>query len=173
VRALVLLSMPIALAVGSAHPLSTAACRTTAFRLGPSGEVSEKTGQHTATFALTNTGARCSVDGYPTIVLLDAAGRMLAFRYHDGGDQMITSNPPRRVSVPRHGKAYFALNKYRCDIRATAVARSVRVTLPGSNGRLSLDLRRSPIIDFCSEPPSRLVSVSPIVAKLASAFLGP
>ena len=165
--------MPIVLAAGSAHPLSALTCRSSSFRIGPGAEVSEKTGQHTATFVLTNTGASCSVEGYPTIVLLDAAGRTLAFSYHHGGDQMITSKPPRRVAVAGRGRAYFAFNKYRCDIRASAVARVVLVSLPGSSGRVRLRLQRYPIIDFCrGEPPSRIISVSPIVARLWSAFLG-
>jgi hypothetical protein len=173
VRALVLLSLPVALAAGSAHALSTVTCQSSSFRLGPSAEASEKTGQHTATFALTNTSAAgCTTRGYPTIVLLDAGGRSLRFTYHDGGDQMISPQPPRRVTVAPGGKAYFAFNKYRCDIRATAVARFVLVSLPGSSSRLRLGLQRYPIIDFCSERPSRIVSVSPIVSRLGSAFLG-
>ena len=149
-----------------------AECKSSALRLTPAtSALSEKTGQHTAVFALRNTGPACTLEGYPTVVLADGAGRTLAFRYHRGGDQMLTSNPPHLAAVARRGKAYFALNKYRCDIVATAIARVVRVTLPGSSGSLSLRLQH-PIMDFCSEAPSRIVSVSPIVAKLPSAFLG-
>src|SRR5439155_12337573 len=105
VRALVLLSLPFALAVGPAQPPSAGTCKSSSFRLGPSAEVSEKTGQPTATFVLTNAGAACAVEGYPTIVLLDAAGRRLRFTYRHSGDQMITTKPPRRVAVAARGKA--------------------------------------------------------------------
>jgi hypothetical protein len=153
--------------------LSGGACAGSSVRLAPATTaLSEKTGQHTAAFALRNTGPACTLEGYPTVVLTDGAGRTLPFRYHRGGDQMITFKPPGLVTLPSQGTAYFAINKYRCDIRASAVARVVHVTLPGASGRVSLRLHRYPIIDFCNEAPSRIVSVSPIVTKLASAFLG-
>jgi len=152
---------------------SGAECADSSLRPAPATTaLSEKTGQNTAVFTLRNTGPACTLEGYPTIVLTDGLGGTLAFTYRHGGDQMITSRPPGLVTVPSHGTAYFAINKYRCDVRASAVARVVHVTLPGSSGHLSLRLGHYPIIDFCREAPSRIVSVSPIVAKLASAFLG-
>ncbi|HUY70910.1 MAG TPA: hypothetical protein VMV08_01610 [Gaiellaceae bacterium] len=82
---------------------------------------------------------------------------------------MITADRPGEVRVPAGGAAYFAFNKYRCDIRATAVAAALRVALPGSVVFRSVRLPHYPIIDLCNERPSRIVTVSPIEPKLGDA----
>jgi hypothetical protein len=124
--------------------------------------------------AVTRTGARpCTLDGYPTVVLLDRFGQRLAFSYSHRGDQVVTSHSPRVVHVAGDGSAFFLLNKYRCDIRAQSAARWLRVRLPGVSGWLVMELRRQNI-DFCpAEPPSGTVAVSPLVGKLIQASWQP
>jgi len=131
---------------------------------------SEETGQHTATFVLTNRSQHaCVFDGYPRVQLLDPHRRLLRFRYSHAGDQMITSRPPHRVVVRPGGRVFFALNKYRCDIRAAAAARFIRVQLPGKSAWLQLRLSLYPSLDYCAEKPSLIVTVSPFVESLAKA----
>jgi len=143
------------------------------WRLRPDGLWSEPTGQHTVPLAVTRTGSQsCTLDGYPTVVLLNRQGQRLAFNYSHH-DQVVTSHPPRAVHVGGHRSAFFMFDKYRCDIRSQSAARWVRVKLPGVSGWLVMQLRNQ-IIDFCpAEPPSRTVAVSPLVAKLIQASWQP
>jgi hypothetical protein len=135
---------------------------------------SEKTGQHTATFVLTNRSQHtCVLDGYPHVQLLDERRRLLRFRYSHTGDQMITSRPPQRIVVRPGGRGFFALNKYRCDIKATAIARIVRVQLPGQTRWLRLWLPAYPLLDYCPEKPSLIITLSPLVESLGKASAGP
>jgi Protein of unknown function (DUF4232) len=140
------------------------------WRLRTDGLWSEPTGQHTVPLAIAPTGGQaCTLDGYPTIVLLNRHGQRLPFSYSHRGDQVVTSRLPRAVHVDGHGAAFFLFNKYRCDIRSQSAARWLRVRLPGVSGWLVLQLRDQ-IIDFCpAEPPSRTIAVSPIVATLSQA----
>ena len=132
---------------------------------------SEATGQHTAAIVVRNGSASpCSLDGYPRLELRDSSGRVLAFRFSHAGDQMVTSARPRRVTVRGGGRAFFVLNKYRCDIRSSAAARFLRVLLPGSRQWLRLRLPRYPILDYCAaERVSLKVAVSPVVSALREA----
>jgi hypothetical protein len=141
------------------------------WRLKLAGSWSEPTGQHTAPLAVTRTGASaCTLSGYPTVALLDAQGNRIAFRFSHRGDMVVAARPPRTVRVSGHGSAFFLLNKYRCDARDTALARWLRVTLPGIRGRLLLRLPHYPMLDYCPVTgPSTTVAVSPIVAKLSQA----
>jgi hypothetical protein len=62
------------------------------------------------------------------------------------------------------------LNKYRCDVRDTGIARVLRVALPGVRGALTIRLPHYPIIDYRpADGPSTTVAVSPLVARLAEA----
>lgn len=143
------------------------------WRLRTDGLWSEPTGQHTVPLAVTWTGTQpCTLDGYPTLVLLNGEGQPLAFRYSHH-DQVVTKHSPRVVHVGGDGSAYFIFNKYRCDIRAQSGARSVRVRLPGVSGWLVAQLR-NPNIDFCpAEPPSQTVAVSPLEPNLIQASWQP
>jgi Protein of unknown function (DUF4232) len=155
----------------SARFATAASCDGIPWRLTLGPLTSEATGQHTAAFVLTNpTKVACTLLGYPKIVLLDGRGGRLAFTYSHDGDQMITKHRPKAVRISAGGSAYFAFNKYRCDIRASAIARVTRVLLPGSHRWLQIRLHRYPIIDYCpAELPSRTIAVSPIVKTLREA----
>jgi hypothetical protein len=157
---------------GAPRALAAARCNVAAgwrLRLGPLW--AEETGQHTAPFVLTRQGtAPCSLRGYPAVVLLDAAGRALPFRYSHRGDQMVTGRAPRPVAVAGRGSAYFVLNKYRCDVYAQDTARFVQVQLPGMRGWLRLRLPHYPLIDYCpGEPPSTTIAVTPLVGSFGQA----
>lgn len=111
--------------------------------------MSEKTEQHTAAFALANVARRsCSVDGYPTVTLVDSASRLLPFAYGHRGDQMITAAKPKPVRAPGGGSAYFELNKNACVSFTRRQAAEIHVRLPGSPGSLSLRLPHYPLIDY-------------------------
>jgi hypothetical protein len=165
----------IAVAVAAKAVAQTAAasgCAPLSLSSGPLW--SEQTGQHTATFVLTNRSHHtCAFDGYPRVQLLDSHHRLLRFRYSHAGDQMITRTRPRRVVVRAGGRVFFALNKYRCDIEATAIARFIGVRLPGQASWLSVRLPAYPLLDYCLEKPSLVVTVSPLVRSLGAASATP
>ena len=152
---------------GYASESSVARCQIAHMRMSFGPLVSEMTGQHTASVVLTNRlSSSCALEGYPTIALLDRHGRKLSFTYSHHGDQEITSKKPAEVRVPAGGSAFFAFNKYRCDVRALNVARTLRVALPDSDVVRSVRMRQYPIIDYCKFAPSLTVAVSPIERRL-------
>jgi hypothetical protein len=154
--------------VSSGSLLPTCAISQLRLELGPL--VSEKTEQHTAAFVLTNRGSSlCALEGYPTLKLFDARDRLLSFAYGHRGDQMITNAPPANVRVRPGGSAYFELNKNACVGFSNRVARTIRVTLPGARGGLSLRLARYPIIDYCPpSDPGGGITLSPVEPTLAA-----
>jgi hypothetical protein len=100
-------------------PASAPACEPKHLRLLLASRVSEATGQHTTELAVQNTSrVGCILNGYPGIEILNKHRRPLPFSYHDGGDQMLTNTAPKRVGLAAAGFAYFAINKYRCDLGA-------------------------------------------------------
>jgi hypothetical protein len=150
---------------------SVTGCQIANMRLSFGPLVSEKTGQHTASVVLSNRLSRaCTLKGYPTIALLDRHGRKLSFTYSHHGDQEITSKKPAEVRVPAGGSSFFAFNKYRCDVRALDVTRTLRVALPGSDIIRSVRMRQYPIIDYCGKAITPYVAVSPIERHLRSVF---
>jgi hypothetical protein len=134
--------------------------------------VPEATGQHTTAFIVTNRGAStCTLRGYPRIVLLAGNRRVLPFAYTRNGDQMITKHRPNTVRVLPGRSAFFAINKYRCDIHAVAGATIVRVLLPGAKHWLQHGLNPRRSLDYCpAELPSRTIAVSPIVGRYLDVF---
>jgi Protein of unknown function (DUF4232) len=166
-----------ALLIGSVTASSSAAGRTTpqcatsqlGLKLGPL--VSEKTEQHTATFALHNLArSACSVEGYPRVTLLDAAGRVLPFAYGHRGDQMITATPPQPVRLRGGGSAYVELNKNACVSFTRRVASQIRITLPGTHTPLSALLPHYPLIDYCPVgDPGDGITLSPVEPTLTAA----
>ena len=111
--------------------------------------------------------------GYPRIVLLTADLRPLPFKYSHAGDQMIGTRQPQTVHVAAGRSAFFAINKYRCDVHSVAGATLIRVLLPGSHHWLKRVLKRYPSLDYCpAERPSRTIAISPVVSKLTRALGG-
>ncbi len=166
----------VAVLIGGVMPASSAArrvssnCATSQLRLKLGQLVSEKTEQHTATFALLNPGSgSCALDGYPVVTLFDSRGRLLPFVYGHSGDQMITAASPKLVRVPAGGTAYFALNKNACVSAASRVATAIRVRLSGGSRTLSLQLPHYPLIEFCpAGDPGDGITVSPFEPTLTA-----
>ena len=150
---------------------SVTRCQIAHMRLSFGPLVSEATGQSTVSVVLTNRLSHsCTLRGYPTIALLDGRSRKLSFSYSHHGDQMITSKKPAAVRVAAGGSAIFLFNKYRCDVRALNVARTLRVALPGSDIVRPVRMQQYPIITYCRQAPSLTVAVSPIERHLVDAF---
>jgi hypothetical protein len=128
-------------------------------------EVSEATGQNTLTFRLRNVGTRpCALHGYPAVALVDRTGA-LPFAISHRGDQMITARRPARFTVAPRGTAFFALNKYRCDLGDRRRARAVRLELGA--GHVTATVPRFPDISFCGRgDPGSTVAVSPFEPTL-------
>jgi Domain of unknown function (DUF4232) len=63
--------------------------------LRPAAPVPSMTGEHAVLYTLANRGpAACTVRGYPQVTLYDARGRVLRFRYADGGGAYVTAASP-------------------------------------------------------------------------------
>jgi len=113
----------------------------------------------------------CTADGYPTVALFDAAGHELHFLYSHRGDQMVSGQPPEQVTVPAGASAYFMFNKYRCDLHEIAVARGLRLALPGSAQTVTVRLPAYPRISYCpADVPSRTIAVTAISKTVAATF---
>jgi hypothetical protein len=94
-------------------------------------DVAERTGEHTLVLVVTG----CPVRSTPGVELLDEAGRRLAFAYVPVGGR---AGAPQRV----------VLDKYRCDIPTTTVARRVSLLFP--DGRhASMRFGPEPVMDWC------------------------
>jgi hypothetical protein len=135
--------------------------------LEPWQPVSEPTGQHTISLALTNRLSHaCSLFGYPQVTLLDAAGHSLPFVFQQHGDQVVTSDAPEQIELAPGAVAYLTLNKYRCDLGDQAVANSLQLLLPGDQTVLSLSLpSESGVFGYCGAgDPGSIVSISPLEA---------
>ncbi len=112
------------------------------------------------------------VKGYPTVALVDANGKRLAFRVSHSGDQMVTSRPPVAVRVLPHRSAFFLLNKFRCDLGNLKVAKKLRVALPGvsTSAHLTVAIPTYPVIAYCGRnDPGSVITVSPIEPTLGDA----
>ena len=135
-------------------------CQAADLKVQPGEPVSEATGQHTIDWSLTNIGNSCVLDGYPTFSALDQQKRVLNFSYSHSGDQMTTAATPQPVYLPKGSSAWIRLNKYRCDIGIQDTTALFRLTLPTGSGTLDLSgLSRT--FDYCAEPPSLTIAVSP------------
>jgi hypothetical protein len=83
---------------------------------------------------------------------------------------VVRGGPAKTVRIGGHGSAFFVFNKYRCDLRATRIAKWLFVRLPGVRGSLRLRMLRYPIVDYCSSGgPSATIAVSPIVRRMSDA----
>jgi len=148
-------------------------CRPSQLRIANGAQVSPATGQNPLSIVLTNRSAKpCVVKGYPTVALVDANGKRLAFRVSHSGDQMVTSRPPVAVRVLPHRSAFFLLNKFRCDLGNLKVAKKLRVALPGvsTSAHLTVAIPTYPVIAYCGRnDPGSVITVSPIEPTLGDA----
>ncbi len=144
------------------------AARALVLRLG--AFVVPMTGEHAVMYALTNRGAvTCALSGYPTVVLYDAEGAALPFRYARGGGAYVTSGKPVTVVLARGASAYVLVAKYRCDLGIARNATAIRLTLPTSGaafaGREALAIAGAAGLSYCRggpRDPGQVIAVSPV-----------
>jgi Domain of unknown function (DUF4232) len=147
-------------------------CSSSQLRLTPGQRVSEPTEQSTRLLTLANVSpSTCSLDGYPTVALFDDHGVRLALRYRDGGDQLLTSHPPRPVTLAPLDQAYEAINKNACVGRASNTATRIRLTLPHAAGTLTIAFARDPSLDYCpAGDPGHVLDITPFEAAPNAVF---
>jgi Protein of unknown function (DUF4232) len=147
-------------------------CSSSQLRLTSGQRISEPTEQSTRLFTLTNVSpSSCSLDGYPIVALVDDHGVRLPLRYHDGGDQLLTSRPPHPVTLPPLDEAYEAINKNACVDHASDLAARIRFTLPHAAGTLTMALARYPMLDDCpAGDPGHVLDIGPFEPTPDAAF---
>ncbi|MCW2966105.1 MAG: hypothetical protein JWO17_3357 [Actinomycetia bacterium] len=156
-------------------------CRLSQFAVTLGPYVSEATGQHTLALRLKNKGSvTCVLDGYPRVGLYDSNG-VIPFVVKRGGDQMISSDPPKAFKIPRDGRAFVVINKYRCDSGGLRGTRQIRIssdTRASESASITFeDPRKVPmpyrIPDYCGRgDPGSTLTVSPFVGTLRAALGG-
>jgi uncharacterized protein DUF4232 len=146
-------------------------CPARALVLHPGAYMSPMTGEHAVIYALTNRGpAACTLKGYPQVVLTDAIGAVLPFRYAKGGGAYVTSARPVTVVLAHGASAYVLVAKYRCDLGNENNATTIRLTLPTTRGaafigREAVGISGSTGLSYCrggQHDPGQLVAVSPV-----------
>ena len=153
---------------------SDQACRLSQLALSVGQEVSAPTGHNPFTIHLTNRGSQsCVVMGYPAISFSDRRGS-LPFVVGHGGDQQVTSRPPKAVLIQPGQTAFVALQKYRCDLGNIRLARTMRLALPGGVPRTGSAVDFGSLgrrIAYCRGGTTvNVVSVSPFVPSIAAGF---
>jgi len=165
-------SSPAGGAVGSA-PLKAGVprCAARALVLRPGAFVVPMTGEHAVMYVLTNRGpVACTLSGYPQVVLYDAEGAALPFRYARGGGAYVTSRRPAPVALARGASAYVLVAKYRCDLGIVRTATAIRLTLPGARGaafamREAVASTGAEGLSYCrggQHDPGQVVTISPV-----------
>jgi Protein of unknown function (DUF4232) len=162
-------------AVGAARPATAEAgvprCAARALVLRPGAFVVPMTGEHAVMYALTNRGqVTCILSGYPKVVLYDAGGAALPFRYAHGGGAYVTSGRPVTVVLARGASAYVLVAKYRCDLGVVRTATAIRLTLPTANGaafagREAVATAGAAGLSYCRggpRDPGQVVAISPV-----------
>jgi hypothetical protein len=145
-------------------------CAAQALVLRPGAFVVPMTGEHAVIYALTNKGAvTCALSGYPKVVLYDAEGAALPFRYARGGGAYVTSRKPATVVLARGASAYVLVAKYRCDLGIARNATVIRLTLPTRGaafaGREALAIAGAGGLSYCRggpRDPGQVIAVSPV-----------
>jgi hypothetical protein len=110
-------------------------CVARALVLHPATFVVPMTGEHAVMYAVNNRGPMtCTLSGYPKVVLYDAGGAALPFRYARGGGAYVTLHKPTTVVLAHGTSAYVLVAKYRCDRGVARNAAAIRLTLPAAHG---------------------------------------
>ncbi len=137
--------------------------RSLALRLGPF--VSLMTGEEATLYTLTNRGSgACTLRGYPRVVLYDARGARLPFRYASGGGEYVTPARPVTVVLARGASAYVLVAKYRCDTGIARSAAAMRLTLAAAHGATFAG-RQPTGLPYCRggpQDPGQTITVSPV-----------
>lgn len=143
-------------------------CRGGNLHIAWAPSISAATGENPLSITLANTGtAPCTLDGYPTVTLLDARGIALPFVYSHSGDIMVTASAPQSVLLNPGQVAWVLINKYRCDLGDKDTVSAVAVLPPGTSARLTLSAPAEPLLGYCgSGDPGSTVVVSPLEPTL-------
>ena len=166
------LSMSSTVGAGLDERINWPDCRVSQLTIANGFQISPYTGQNPLTLRLTNRAQRsCILYGYPTIAFTDARGS-IPFPIKLGGDQMINRRPPTRVVVRAGRSAFVLVNKFRCDLGAVRVARTLLLGLPGHKSpQLSLTLPAYPRITYCGKGnPQSTVMTSAFVPSIRAAL---
>lgn len=156
---------------GGTHHAHVTQCPARALMLHPGTSVVPMTGEHAVMYALTNRGpVSCTMHGYPQVVLYDASGRALPFRYAVGGGAYVTPSRPVTVVLAHGATAYVLVAKYRCDLGIARDATAIQLTLPAAHGETFAQREDTGIfgpagLSYCrggQHDPGQLVTVSPI-----------
>lgn len=158
---------------GTARPVAAGVphCAARALVLRPGTFVVPMTGEHAVMYALTNRGPlTCALYGYPKVVLYDAEGAALPFRYARGGGAYVTSRKPVTVVLARGASAYVLVAKYRCDLGVARNATAIGLTLPGAYGaafagREAVATAGAAGLSYCcggQYDPGQVIAVSPV-----------
>ncbi len=165
--------------LGASTPAASASatqayCRAAQLRVGLGPLVSEATQQNTVILDFRNTSSvTCDLRGYPGITLSERSGAVLPFRYHDGGDQMLTSQSPTLVRLAPGAVAYAAVNKNACVMYASRSAVGGEVTPPGSSQPFAFELPHYRMLDYCrAGDPGHVVDVSPVEPTIKDVMAG-
>jgi hypothetical protein len=153
------------------HHIAPPACAAGALVLGTGPGVVPMTGEHAVLYTLTNRSPRtCTVRGYPRVILYEASGQVLPFRYADGGGPYVTSAKAATVVLAPRSIAYLLVAKYRCDLGIVGTAATIKLTLPAGHGQVftarePLGTLGSAGLSYCAggrRDPGQLVTLSPV-----------
>jgi hypothetical protein len=125
------------------------------------------TGEHAALLVLRNRTKRaCALGGYPSVRLVDRAGRTLRFRVANGRGSYVTHARPRLFLLRPGRRAWFLVAKYRCDRGDATESRRLDLSLGG--------VLRAPVrLAFCRggrSDPGNVLQLSPFVARAEAAL---
>jgi hypothetical protein len=125
------------------------------------------TGEQSVIVVLVNRShALCGVEGVPRVVLKDARGHTMPFRYENSSGMYVPHARPTRISLSPGAHAYVKLGKYRCDFLGERLAAAIRLTASG----VDVTSRMPPALAICGPDESTgPVGVSAIVASFDAA----
>lgn len=134
--------------------------------------VSPMTGEHAFFVQLMlASAAPCSLRGYPTVTFGTGRGKPVPFRVVDGKGPYVTHRQPPRLNLDGAGDRVFVeVAKYRCDVSSSATARLATLQLPGVRRAVVVHFGHITSFDYCSEPASQLVYVSPVLGDERQLF---
>jgi hypothetical protein len=125
------------------------------------------TGEQSVTAVLVNRSpGSCSVEGVPRVVLKDASGHTMPFRYVNASGMYVPHTKPTRISLSPGAHAYVKLGKYRCDFAEERLVATIRLTASG----VDVTSQLPPALAICGpDEATRPVGVSAIVASFDAA----
>jgi hypothetical protein len=128
------------------------------------------TGEQSVIAVLVNhSPASCSVEGVPRVVLKDAGGHTMPFRYENARGMYVPHTKPARISLSPGAHAYVKVGKYRCDFAGEKHAATIRLTASGVDVTSQLLPDSLPLAICGPDESTRPVGVSAIVASFDAA----